>query len=117
MPDNRPTDGINLSSAIQGKTKVRQNDLGFQSGTMVSFVTHRYKLISKKRKKSNKIGDSLELYDLLKDPYEKNNIALRNNDKVKELRTRLEDWIRSCSESDKGKDYNQKSLKTRSKGP
>ena len=117
MPDNRPTDGINLSSAIQGKTKVRQNDLGFQSGTMVSFVTHRYKLISKKRKKSNKISDSLELYDLLKDPYEKNNIALRNNDKVKELRTRLEDWIRSCSESDKGKDYNQKSLKTRSKGP
>jgi hypothetical protein len=114
MPDNRPTDGIDLSSAIEGKTKIRQNALGFQSGSMASFVTHRYKLISKKEKKSDESGYRLELYDLLKDPHEKNNIAPKNKDTVKELSIRLGDWIRSCSQSDKGKDYKQK---TQSNGP
>ncbi|MEC7861190.1 MAG: sulfatase/phosphatase domain-containing protein, partial [Verrucomicrobiota bacterium] len=116
MPDNRPTDGIDLSSAIEGKTKIRQNALGFQSGSMASFITHRYKLISKKEKKSDKDGNRLELYDLLKDPHEKNNIASKNKDTVKELSIRLEDWIQSCAKSDKGKDYNKKTQKIQSNG-
>ncbi|MDP6859177.1 MAG: hypothetical protein QF426_05080, partial [Verrucomicrobiales bacterium] len=116
-PDNRPTDGIDLSSAIEGKTKIRQNALGFQSGSMASFVTHRYKLISRKEKKNDKGSDRYELYDLLKDPHEKNNIAPINKNTVKELSIRLRDWIRSCAESDKGKDYKNKSQKTRSKRP
>ena len=116
MPDKRPTDGIDLSSVIEGKTKIREKALGFQSGSMASYMTHRYKLISKKEKKKNNNSNQLELYDLIEDPYEKNNIASTNKGTVKELKVRLEEWIRSCAESDKGKDYNKKSQKTRSNG-
>ena len=79
-------------------------------------MTHRYKLISKKEKKKNNNSNQLELYDLIEDPYEKNYIASTNKGTVKELKVRLEEWIRSCAESDKGKDYTKKSQKTRSNG-
>ena len=116
MPDNRPTDGIDLNSVIEGKTKIRENGLGFQSGSMASFMTHRYKLISKKEKKKNNDSNRVELYDLIEDPYEKINLALTNKGTLKELEVRLEEWIRSCAESDKGKDYNNKPQKAQSNG-
>ena len=46
MPDKRPTDGIDLRPAIDGKVKERAEGLGFQSAGMATFVTHRYKLVT-----------------------------------------------------------------------
>ncbi len=116
MPDTRPTDGIDLKPVIEGRAKERTTGIGFQSAGMASFITHRYKLVSpkankaKKNKAASPKTQSLELYDLLKDPHEKNNIASTHQPLVSKLHAQLQQWQSSCSNSDEGKDYGDPAL-------
>ncbi|MBT5020348.1 MAG: sulfatase-like hydrolase/transferase [Planctomicrobium sp.] len=98
-PGNRPIDGINLLPAIQQRTSSRKSPIGFQSGKMKSWVTDQYKLFSPDQ------GKTWELYDLIKDPVEQTDLAAMQPELVQSMKSELEDWIRSCSASDKGKDY------------
>ncbi|MEC9043611.1 MAG: sulfatase/phosphatase domain-containing protein, partial [Verrucomicrobiota bacterium] len=99
LPDQRPIDGINLIPIITKKGKSRGKSIGFQSNSVASLITDRYKIILKKK------NNTVELYDILNDPFEKNDIALSMVDKASELKAELNKWIASCSESDQGKDY------------
>ena len=99
FPDQRPIDGINLIPIITNKGKSRGKAIGFQSNSVASLITDRYKIILKKK------NNTFELYDILNDPFEKNDIALSMVDKASELKAELNKWIASCSESDQGKDY------------
>jgi len=94
----RPYDGINLMPAIDGKMMKRPGFIGFQIPTQMSMVTHNYKLISPDRK-------GYELYDLLNDKYEKENIAATHPDLVEKMKKELLQWVESCKNSDNGGDY------------
>ncbi|WP_430931159.1 sulfatase-like hydrolase/transferase [Saccharicrinis sp. 156] len=98
IPDDRPYDGIDLIKAIKADKKERDGFIGFQSKTQKSLVTQQYKLITID-------GEKFELYDLLNDPKETNNIAATHPKVVEEMKLQLEEWVESCKRSDEGNDY------------
>lgn len=78
-PDSRPLDGISLVPLIEERVQERTSPIGFQSAKQLSWVTQRHKLYS-----SNN-GKSWELYDLIDDPGENNDLASEKPELVKEL--------------------------------
>ena len=65
----------------------------------MSWVTQKYKLISTDE------GQTFELYNLLEDKEERNNIASENTELVNTMKSELFAWIESCNSSAKGVDY------------
>jgi arylsulfatase A-like enzyme len=99
-PDaTRPIDGLNLRPILEQQQEKRGKAIGFQFAKKRSWVTDQYKLISTDR------GESFELYDLLSDPGESQNIASAFPAKVEEMKQELNSWISSCEKSNKGLDY------------
>lgn len=99
-PDaTRPIDGLNLRPILEQQQEKRGKAIGFQFAKKRSWVTDQYKLIS------TDLGESFELYDLLADPGESQNIASAFPAKVEEMKQELNSWISSCEKSDKGLDY------------
>ena len=94
-----PIDGVSLIPLIEGKMSRRPIPIGFQSQKQRSLTDNRYKLYS-----SNN-GKFYELYDLIDDPYEKNDIAAANSAIVASMKKTLEEWIKSCQRSNTGNDY------------
>lgn len=66
-----------------------------------AILTDDYKLVIDGGK-----GTGSELFDLKKDPGEKNNIAVKNSDVVEKLTKQLRGWQESVLNSLTGKDYN-----------
>jgi arylsulfatase A-like enzyme len=97
-PKSRPYDGIDLMEALKTNAKERDGLIGFQSQKQKSLLTQQYKLITVD-------GENFELYDLIQDKYEKSNIAAANPEIVAEMKQQLEDWVKSCKNSDGGNDY------------
>ncbi|WP_455244453.1 sulfatase family protein [Petrachloros mirabilis] len=95
----RPYDGISLLPLIEGEMDQRSRPIAFESKGQVSLTDNRYKIYSQDQ------GKTYELYDLITDPGEKANIADQHPDIVRRMKDILENWRRSCRESDKGKDY------------
>jgi arylsulfatase A-like enzyme len=98
-PDNRPVDGISLKPVLMGNNLKREKPIGFRFQTKMSWVTHSYKLISTDK------GETFELYNLLNDKSEKNNIAKENVELVEQMKSELFNWIESCNASNTGVDY------------
>lgn len=98
-PTERPVDGISLSEVLNGNALEREKPIGFQYGGKMSWVAQEYKLIS-----TNK-GETFELYNLLSDPSEKENIIQENTELANRLKKELFEWIESCKKSARGDDY------------
>jgi arylsulfatase A-like enzyme len=94
-----PYDGISLLPLIKGETEQRSHPIAFESRNQLSLTDNRYKIYS------NDLGESFELYDLLLDQEEKNNLAHLHPDIVESMVRTLEQWRNSCRESLQGKDY------------
>jgi hypothetical protein len=47
----------------------------------------------------------LELYNLVRDPQEKNNLAAQEAERVKAMKAKLEKWLKSVVRSLNGEDY------------
>jgi len=65
----------------------------------MSWVTQEYKLIS------NDSGESFELYNLLTDKEEKENVISKHTEIANQMKTDLLAWIESCKKSAVGDDY------------
>lgn len=65
----------------------------------MSWVTQEFKLISTDK------GENFELYNLIEDKEEMNNIAAQNPELVTKMKAELLAWIESCDNSSKGVDY------------
>ncbi len=99
-PDpNRPLDGLNLRPILEKRQEARGKAIGFQFAKKISWVSDQYKLISTDR------GENFELYDLLADPGESQDIAAEFPTQVEEMKRELNTWISSCKRSDQGLDY------------
>jgi len=94
-----PIDGISLLPLINGEMKQRPMPIGFESSKQVSLTDNQYKIYSKDK------GETFELYDLLKDPYEKNDIADQYAEIVNKMKVTLQAWRDSCTKSNHGDDY------------
>ncbi|PHS01809.1 MAG: N-acetylgalactosamine 6-sulfate sulfatase [Blastopirellula sp.] len=109
---NRPIDGVSLVPVFSGKKYERQTPIGFQTGNMSALSDNRYKLYRAGGQKNAKAVKekqakpvTLELYDLLADPGETNNIAGKHPEIVASMLKQLIAWQESCAESDAEKDY------------
>jgi arylsulfatase A-like enzyme len=99
MPDNRPTDGVSLLPLIEGRMALRSRPIAFESGKQVALVDNRYKLITQDS------GRDWRLFDLIADASETSDVAAKHPDIVSRMRSVLEAWRKSCTESREGKDY------------
>lgn len=104
--DKRPIDGIDLMPVISGEVKSRGKDLFFGYRRLISGIDGKsiihgdYKLM--KEAKSN---GRIRLYDISKDPYEKEDLADKMPEKVEALAERLKAIDKSCQLSRDGADY------------
>jgi hypothetical protein len=98
-PDDRPLDGISILPVIKEDQNARNSSIGFRFQQKTSWVNDMYKLISIDG------GKSYELYNLINDKSEKNNIAAYYPDMVNGMKAELLGWIESCDNSSKGKDF------------
>ncbi len=99
MPDApEPIDGVSLLPLIRGEMKERPRPIGFQSRGVATLNDNRYKLVIQGKK-------SPELYDLIDDPSETNDIADKHPDMVEKMASELAQWQESCKRSDAGEDY------------
>jgi arylsulfatase A-like enzyme len=95
LPESREIDGISLKQAIFSSKEERSDPIGFLYPGKISWMTNQYKLISTDK------GESYELYDLLSDPEEENNLISNKPDVAKELRSQLERWTESVKKESK----------------
>ena len=108
-----PVDGVNLLPLIEGKTDVRPQPIGFQSGGQSALIDNRYKIIrgGKERGKGGPNTpkgmrpDGYVLFDIVEDPGEATDLAADKPDIVEAMKKALEDWQVSCSASASGEDY------------
>ncbi len=97
----RPYDGMNLMPVIRGEQSVRPQPLCFQSKNQATIQNNRFKLV----RVTNGETTQTELYDLLSDPAETEDLADSKPNTVRELATQLTRWQASCKVSDQGGDY------------
>jgi hypothetical protein len=95
----RPMDGISLKAIIRGDQKERGKSIGFLFREKMSWVNDQYKLISTDE------GATFELYDLIQDPEEKNDISATQEEIVKKMEDELSFWMKSVEFSSDGGDY------------
>jgi len=102
---NLPLDGLSILALLDGQMKERPRPIGFwhpgDSGVQqgpAAWMDNRYKL--------HKLpGDTCELYDLIADPSEKNDLAAREPAIVTRMKAELESWQASVRKSIRKEDY------------
>jgi len=113
----RPYDGISLWDIMEGEQTKRDRPIGFQFGQQKSLVDDRYKLVhnlSEKRHRSDNGTVPVaeyELYDLIDDPSETENIIEQNQQVARSMKQQLDQWVASCQQSNEGADYHHETDK------
>jgi arylsulfatase A-like enzyme len=88
--DKKVIDGEDVSALFHGKSVKRGGFIGFKSLKQRALMDGNFKIYS------NDDGQSYEMYDLLKDPSETNNIAANYPAEMKTRIAKLDKWIESC---------------------
>lgn len=114
LPENRNLDGVDLDAIIQGEQRQRNNPIGFESAHQLAWTDDRYKLVyvpefannadmqAAKHGQNPAVQYDFELYDIVKDPGETNNIASENPDIVRQMTQQLNAWRQSVANSIEG---------------
>ena len=111
MPDNRPIDGISLVPLINGRMTKRPKPIPFwfvkpskrkmHGSPTIALVDNNFKFLTN----FSKDGREDMLFDLVRDPAEKNNIIAEHPDVAVAMKTKLKKWTESCKASHSGADY------------
>ncbi len=89
LPDDRTYDGMNLLPIIDQETNYKRPPIGFHCNGMEAWTSTPYKIVRSNRNK----GDlEWELYDLVDDPFEENNLATSKPVLVEKMATEFEKW-------------------------
>lgn len=98
-------DGISMKSEIFGKKMERDTTIFtawmrlYKGINGRALIGERYKLVIPEN------SEIPELYDLKKDPGEKNNVIKEHPQVAKSMEKEIKAWMKSCMESYAGKDY------------
>jgi arylsulfatase A-like enzyme len=95
-----PLDGISLRPLFDRELKERSKPIGFRFQNRRALVGDRYKLLTE-----NIAGGKFQLYDLIDDPRESNDLSLREKDVAARLRKQLLEFDETVEASFAGKDY------------
>jgi arylsulfatase A-like enzyme len=95
-----PIDGCSLKGLLTIDLKFREKPIPFRHIGRAAIIDNNYKLISMDIK-----NKEFELYDLVKDPKESNNIIEKEKEKAKQMINAFEVWNESVEASIKGNDY------------
>jgi len=98
-PDDRPIDGLSILDVLEGRKKDRAKPIGFICAPQISWMTHQYKLIADENL------EHYELYDLLNDQSERENIIETFPDVADRLKSDLKEWLNSVNNSKQELDY------------
>ena len=90
----------------------REHPIGFESARMATWVGNRFKLVASVAAGKRPQNDStpgklsqLELYDIVNDANEKNDVAALHPGHVERMNQSLNTWRTSCRNSLNGRDY------------
>jgi len=100
-PSERPLDGMSVLGAMHGNLLQREKPIGFICRPKMSWVANQYKLIGPLD------GSQFELYDLLNDHSEMENIIKEFPDIANKMQDELSAWLKSVERSKHGKDYDE----------
>ena len=95
-------DGISLLPLVEGRMKERPSPIGFLFPAQESFTDNQYKLYAK--------NGIFELYNIVKDPYEKNDIQATQSSVVYKMKDSLLKFTTSCKSSFEGVEYGKRSV-------
>ena len=108
----KPIDGISLLPLIEGKMTRRPKPMAFEvrdgKGAVrwATLVDNRYKLHVSKAGKGSRGGPAgVRVYDLVKDPAEKNDLAAQRPKIAAAMKAQLQQWQASVQRSLAGEDY------------
>ena len=90
-------DGIDFMPLVLGQREQRPSPIGFHSQQQKAWVGNRYKALYRE--------GEWALYDLVKDPGEKRDLANKEPQRLKRMREEFAVWSRSCERSAAGEDY------------
>jgi arylsulfatase A-like enzyme len=94
LPTDREYDGISLLPLIKGFETERKNPIGFHCNGMQAWTENQYKIVRTiKAKKSP--SSQWELYDLLADPFEENDLAETRLQTVQRMANDFGNWAES----------------------
>ncbi|MBT3479836.1 MAG: sulfatase-like hydrolase/transferase [Opitutales bacterium] len=108
-PDQRPMDGISILAILRGESQKRERAFPFLAKSKLSWITDRYKLIT--RMVDQEPSPSDELYDIRSDRSEKMDIASSNPELLASLKSEARQFMRSAKASFSGSDYNDPNYK------
>ncbi|MBD8488715.1 sulfatase-like hydrolase/transferase [Echinicola sp. CAU 1574] len=100
-PNKRPIDGESFYPILLGSEQNRAKPIGFiyRNNQRISWVNEQYKLIRDDHQKP------MELYDLINDPKESENIIQQLPFIAAQMETEINKWLISVENSKKGLDY------------
>ncbi|GJM19452.1 MAG: N-acetylgalactosamine-6-sulfatase [Phycisphaeraceae bacterium] len=110
LPD-LPYDGVDITPLIRGDAFERPGPIAFGFQDRSAIIGPRYKLVvnASPRRHPSDNGtvpvQRLELYDLIEDPSETNNVVADHADLGQAMWGDLRAWLASCAASDRGEDY------------
>jgi len=111
LPAERLLDGTDLEAIVQGKKQLRGKPIGFESQYQLAWTDDRYKLVyvpeypNAAARQASKHGQNpaqqydFELYDIVSDPGESNNIAAEHPEIVRQMTQQLFAWRQSVAGS------------------
>jgi arylsulfatase A-like enzyme len=94
LPTDRQYDGISLLPLIEGRAVDRNSAIGFHCNGMQAWTERQYKIVRTIKAKKKRSSD-WELYDLLADPFEEDDLASARPRIVDRLAKDFDDWAAS----------------------
>ncbi|HUP77445.1 MAG TPA: sulfatase-like hydrolase/transferase [Pirellula sp.] len=108
LPDNvfvEPLDGISLKPILSADITERSQPMFFRFGPKLALIDNRFKLIGNDRSK-----DNYQLYDLVQDPHETQDLSKAKPDVFSRMKSALVDWSETVDASFAGHDYSEGQL-------
>lgn len=114
---NKVHDGISLASLMESEPKERSQPIGFRVSGHLGWLDNDYKLIYYvdydkamvngvwDMEKFNSMAHEWELYNVVEDPSEENNLIEKRPELAARMRAELEAWSKSVDRSVEGADY------------
>lgn len=97
--NQRPYDGVDILPIVQGKVKQRSAPLAFEFQKQAALMDNVYKIYS------NDNGQHFELYNILNDPGEQNNLGDDEPERLSEMVSVWRKWKTSQENSAQENDY------------